>query len=272
MRALSRVGRYVGAAAVTFWVAGPIVWLAFTSLRIPLRVFQYPPTLQGPFTTQNYAYVLKNLQLLSYLQNSVVVDVLATLFALLLGLAAAFGISQMARRTAHTTQWMVVVARMVPTVALIVPVYFVFDKVGLLNTRLGLGLMYTATSLPLAIWMLGAYLRQVPDEVLQAARVDGAGPVRMLLSILAPMMLPGLIAVGVLTFLANWNEFLLAVTLTSSTQSSTLPVALVQLNQEYGVEWQFLSAAVVISIAIPVVIGAITQRRLVSGITAGAVK
>jgi len=272
MKARLAAGRYFLAAVVTFWIGGPLLWIAFTSLRIPLRVSQYPPTLEGPFTSKNYSHVLGSLQLADYLRNSLVVDGAATLLALALGLAAAYRISLSAPKNARRFQWAVLVARMVPPVALIVPIYFIYNSVGLLNSRVGLGLVYVATSLPLAIWMLSAYLRQVPAEVLQAAWVDGAGPLQLLWSVLAPMMLPGLVAVGVLTFLANWNEFMMAVTLTSSTQSATAPVALVQLDQEYGVAWQYLSAAVVLSIVVPVIIGAISQRHIVSGITTGATK
>jgi sorbitol/mannitol transport system permease protein len=161
---------------------------------------------------------------------------------------------------------------MVPAVALIVPLYFFYDKIHLLNNRIGLALVYTATGLPLVIWMLSAYLTQVPGEVLQAARVDGAGIARMLRSVLAPMMAPGLVAVAVLTFLANWSEFMLAVTLTSSRNAATVPVSLVQLDEVYGVQWQYLSAAVIVAIFIPVIVGAVLQRRIVAGITAGAVK
>lgn len=270
--ALRSIWRWVIGAIVTLWVGGPIAWLAFTSIRVPVRVFQYPPTLAGPFTFANYRYVFDSLHLAPYLVNSVTIDLLSTAAAVVFGLAAAYAISNMGHSPARLAHWFVVSCRMVPSVALIVPVYFFYDKIHLLNNRFGLALMYTATGLPLVIWMLSAYLSQVPDEVLQAAQVDGAGIVRMLRSVLAPMMVPGIVAVAVLTFLANWSEFMLAVTLTSSSNSATLPVALVQLNEVYGVEWQYLSAAVMVAIAIPVIVGAVLQRRIVAGITAGAVK
>ena len=167
---------------------------------------------------------------------------------------------------------LLLIMRMIPIVALAIPLFAVFSSVGLLDTLWALILTHTAAKLPVAIWLLMGFIQDLPKEVEESAQVDGAGTLRTLVQIVSPMIAPGIGASAVITFLFTWNDFLIALTLTSSKDAQTLPVGLTNFVTQYGIDWGPMAAAGVLMV-IPVLIFVwFAQGLLVKGLVTGAVR
>jgi multiple sugar transport system permease protein len=160
----------------------------------------------------------------------------------------------------------------VPNIALIVPLFLMLHNLGILDTRVGLILVYTALDIPLVVWIMHSFFRDFPWELEDAARIDGSTRAGFFFRVLLPLAQPGLAAVAVFTFIANWNEFLMALVLTSTQTPRTMPVALAMFNTEFGVRWDYLSAAGVLLILPTTLFTFLMQKYIVRGLTFGAVK
>jgi multiple sugar transport system permease protein len=168
--------------------------------------------------------------------------------------------------------FLVLATRMVPHIVLIVPLFLMLQRLGILDTRLGLILVYTALDIPLVMWIMRGFFADFPWELEDAARIDGASRTGFFFRVLLPLSQPGLAAVAVFTFIANWNEFMMALVLTSTQTPRTMPVALAVFNTEFGVRWDYLSAAGVLLIVPTLLFTFLMQKYIVSGLTFGAVK
>ena len=206
------------------------------------------------------------------LYNSIVVSVGTTLIGLFLSTTAAYCFSRFRFKGRRTGLMMFLVSQMFPGVMMMIPLYIIMDHLHLLNTLLGLVLVYSTTSIPFSVWMLKGYFDTIPRDLEEAALIDGASSIRIFYTIVLPLSLPALAITALFSFMGAWNEFVLAYTFMNQATSFTLPVAIKNYVGEHTVRWGLFAASSVI-VSIPVVaLFFMLQRYLVSGLTAGAVK
>jgi sorbitol/mannitol transport system permease protein len=256
---------------IAFLFFFPIFWMVLTSFKTEADAYTDPPLLIFQPTLENYQIALQQSRYFDYLGNTIAITVFSTLVALLLGVPAAYSLAYYPGKRSNFTMMWVMSTRMLPPVGVIVPLYVIFKNLSLFDTHFGLILLYTAMNLPLVIWMMRSFLSDLPYEVMEAARIDGATLLQELGLVILPLALPGLMATMLLCFIFTWNEFFIAFNLTI-TKAATLSVFIVSFKTSEGLFWAKMSAAATIA-ALPVVIaGWVAQRQLVRGLTAGAVK
>jgi sorbitol/mannitol transport system permease protein len=253
----------------------PVLWMALTGLKTeptadtPTPHFIFRPTFSEYASVWRGAGGLNGLT--PYLEHSVIVTVLATLFVLLLALPAAYALSLKPVRKWRDVLFFFISTKMLPIVGAIIPLYVIARDLHLLDHVLLLIILYTAMNLPIAVWMLRSFLLEIPAEVIEAARVDGAGLLRQLRKIVIPIISPGLAATALICFIFAWNEFFLAVNLTT-TNGATVPIYLVGFVQPEGPFLAHLSAAATIACLPVLLAGWAAQDKLVRGLSMGAVK
>jgi sorbitol/mannitol transport system permease protein len=256
------------AAAVVFF---PIFWMFLSGFKAEVDAVAAPPVLIFRPTLQNYIEVQERADYLRCAWNSVVVSCGSTMLALALAVPAAYAMAFFpTRRTKATLLWMMS-TRMLPPVGVVVPIYLLMRDSSLLDTRSGLLVIYALLNLPVVLWMLFAFFREVPREVLEAARMDGAGLKEELWHLLLPLSLPGVASTALLSIILAWNEAFWSLNLTSA-RAAPLTAFIASFSSPEGLFWAKLSAASTMAVAPIVVFGWMTQRRLVRGLTFGAVK
>lgn len=251
----------------------PYYWLVSSSLKPVDEVFALPPRFwpQSP-TLDNFVEVLGRPKIRRFFLNSMVITGSTVLLNLTLASMAAFALSTFRFRGRRTLILVTLATQLFPAVIVVIPLYRLWATLGLLNTYQALVSTYVAFTLPLGIWMLTGYMRTIPYEVVEAALVDGCSRVRLFLEIVLPLARPGLAATAVYVALVSWNEFIFALTFSTSEEVRTVTVGLYSFIGEFVYDWNLLLAmAVAMSVPIAVVF-LLLQRFLVSGLTAGATK
>ena len=260
--------------------AGVVVVLAFTlfpvywmiSSAVDGAAGRSRGLLPSELTLENFAFVLDEGGFGQYLRNSLLVAVATVAVSSLLALFAAVAVSRFRFRFRTSALVMILVVQMVPIEALVIPLFLQVRSLELLNTLLGLTVVYIAFSLPFAVWMLRGFVAAVPVELEEAAYVDGASWSRMFWSVLLPLVAPGLVATSVFSFILAWNEFIFALTFMSDQDKYTVAVGLRRFFGQYGTNWGAVMAGSTL-ITVPVMVFfVLVQRRLTSGLVAGAVK
>ncbi|GFE87383.1 carbohydrate ABC transporter permease [Steroidobacter agaridevorans] len=259
---------WVVALAIFF----PILWTVLTSFKTEGAAVAIPPQfLFFDWTTQNYAEVWARTDYLRHFTNSVVISVGSSLLGLFIAIPAAWSLAfSPTRRTRGVLMWMLS-TKMLPAVGVLVPIYLLFKSAGLLDTRTGLVIVLMLSNLPIMVWMLFTYFKEIPRDILEAARMDGATPGRELLYILAPMALPGIASTLLLNVILAWNESFWTLNLTAASTGS-LTAFIASFSAPEGLFYAKLSAASTLAIAPIVVLGWLSQKQLVRGLTFGAVK
>jgi sorbitol/mannitol transport system permease protein len=248
----------------------PILWMALTGFKHEEDAATSPPRFFFKPTLDQYSAVW-NRGLRSYLEHSITISVTSTLIVLALALPAAYALSIRPVKKWRDVLFFFISTKMLPIVGAIIPLYIIAKNLHLLDHQLALIILYTAMNLPIAVWMLRSFLLEVPTEVIEASQVDGAGLPRQLRSIVMPIISPGLAATALICFIFAWNEFFLAVNLTT-TNAATVPIFLVSFVAPEGQFWAHLSAAATVA-CIPVLLaGWAAQDKLVRGLSMGAVK
>lgn len=248
----------------------PFIWMVMTGLRNPIDTYSWPPKFFFNPNLQGFIYLFTAKHFQSFLLNSSVVSVTSTI--LVIGLAAPAAYAS-AHLNVQEKAFMVslLVGRMVPGVVLVVPIYLISSKYHLLDTYWILITVNVAFNLPFAIWLLRGFFREVPRDLREAAIIDGCSEFSVFWRIVVPLCAGGVVAAGVFTFIATWNEFLFAVTLTKSA-ATTAPVITLGFRTLFGIQWGALGAAAIL-ISAPVIIFAIAmQKYLLRGMTLGAIK
>jgi sorbitol/mannitol transport system permease protein len=255
---------------IAFIVFFPILWAVLTGFKSEADAASTPPVFLFNATLDNYRTVF-SADYFAFFKNTVILSTCSTLLALVLGLPAAYSLAfNPSPRTPKVLSW-VLSTKMLPVVGALIPLIVIYKRVGLFDSRLGMTLLYAAFNLPLVIWMMRSFFADLPKEILEAATVDGAGFFRILTRIVLPLTAPGLAATALLSLIFSWNEFLLAVNLTSA-KSGTLPVFISGFMTSEGLFWAKMSAASTLAIAPVILAGWLAQRSLVRGLTFGAVK
>ncbi len=270
--AVRRRGR---AWTVLAWIAAavffaPVAWMVLTSLHAEVDAATNPPSLFAPLTLDQYR-LLFGRNITPFLVNSLMASVLSTLLVLGLAIPAAYALSIRPVERWRDVMFFFLSTKMLPVIAALLPIYLIVQRLNMLDNVWTLVVLYTAFNLPIALWMMRSFLREVPREILEAAQVDGAGLVTTLRSVVAPVALPGIVATGLICFIFSWNEFLFAVNLTA-TRAATSPVFLVGFITNEGLFLARLCAAATL-VSLPVLIaGWATQDKLVRGLSLGAVE
>ncbi|WP_152480115.1 carbohydrate ABC transporter permease [Halomonas sp. THAF12] len=248
----------------------PIFWMVLTGFKTEAEAIAEPSLIFSP-TLDSYAEVQSRAGYAKFAINSVVVAFGSTLLALVIAIPAAYSMAFLpTRRTKGTLLWMLS-TKMLPPVGVLVPIYLLFRDVGLLDTRTGLIIVYTLMNLPIVVWMLYTFFKDMPKDILEAGRMDGAGTVQEVLYLLLPLTLPGIASTGLLSVILSWNEAFWSLNLTSS-QAAPLTAYIASFSSPEGLFWAKLSAASTMAIAPILVFGWLTQKQMVRGLTFGAVK
>ena len=250
----------------------PVLWMVLTSFKTENIAIAFPPRLIFTPTLENWGQVLFNSPLLEFMGNTAIITVGSTLLALLLGVPAAYAMAfYRTRRTDGSMLWMMS-TRMLPPAGVIVPLFVLFRNTNLLDTHLGLIIIFAGMNLPLVVWMVTGFMEDLPFALIEAARLDGANLWQEFTSVLLPLLGPGLAATSLLALIFTWNEFFFAVNLTTR-DASPLSVYVSTFKSAYGDLFLAKMSAAATAAVVPVLVaGWVAQRHLVTGLTMGAVK
>lgn len=255
-------------AALLFF---PIFWMILTSFKTELDAFSSPPSLFFWPTLENYFVVFERSDYLRYAMNSVVISFVSSILAMIIGIPAAYSMAFFpTKRTQGVLLWMLS-TKMLPPVGVLVPIYLLARDTSLLDTRTGLVIIYTLINLPIVIWMIYTYFKDVPKDILEACRMDGASLWQEIRHVLVPITMGGLSSTFLLSLILSWNEAFWSLNLTAS-QAAPLTALIASYSSPEGLFWAKLSAASTLAVAPILVFGWISQKQLVRGLTFGAVK
>ena len=262
----------VAAWAIGFLIFFPILWMVLTSFKTELEAFSTPPKfLFFDWTLENFGVVQERSNYLKFAGNSIILSLGSTLVGLLFAVPAAWAMAfSPGKRTKDLLMWMLS-TKMMPPVGVLVPIYLIFKTVGLLDSRIGLVFILCLGNLPIVIWMLFTYFKEIPRDILEAARMDGATIGRELVYVLTPMAIPGLASTLLLNLILAWNEAFWTLNLSTS-NAAPLTTFIASYSSPEGLFWAKLSAASTLAIAPILVLGWFSQKQLVRGLTFGAVK
>lgn len=273
-RRLSRAGLYALLIAILVIALFPFWWMLDESFKQPVEIFSGANLYPHHPTTVNYRQLFDVYHFGAYLQNSILVVTFAVAISLVLGTLAAYALARFNLRFGLNQSALVValLVRMIPAILLVIPLYLMLAKWGLLNTRIGLVAIYTGLNTSFVIWMMQSFLAEIPRDIEEAAMVDGDTRLSALRRVVIPLAAPGLAATAIFTVIATYNDFLIALSVTSTPAAQTVPVGVSTLIGKIQIQVGPMAAAGVIG-ALPIVIFAlIVQRHFVRGLTLGAVK
>ena len=252
--------------------AFPFLYLALTSFKSPIEAIAVPPTLvPRTWSLDNYQAALATFGVIPSFINSLSTAVISTTLTIVLAVPAAYAITRFATRSGQAFMFATLLTRMVPPVAIGIPLVAMMTGAGLRDTPTGTALAHTVISLPLAIWLLTSFFESVPIELEEAAKVDGASRIRILLSVIVPVVSGGIAVAALFAFLASWNEFLFALLLTA-VKAQTTPIVIANFQTQFGLQWGSMTALAMLYTLPVVAVTFLLQKRIVGGLTLGAVK
>ena len=262
----------VAAWAIGFLIFFPILWMVLTSFKTELDAFSTPPKfLFFDWTLENFGIVQERSNYLKFAGNSIILSLGSTLLGLLLAVPAAWAMAfAPGKRTKDLLMWMLS-TKMMPPVGALIPIYLIFQHLGLLDSRVGLIIVLSLLNLPIIVWMLFTYFKEIPGEILEASRMDGATLWREIVYVLTPMAVPGIASTLLLNVILAWNEAFWTLNLTT-TEAAPLTAFIASYSSPEGLFWAKLSAASTMAVAPILILGWFCQRQLVRGLTFGAVK
>lgn len=289
MRYRKKRPKHLFSKIITFVVLAmffiPVLWLILTSLRPNIEINTRPPVwISKNINFDSYLALLgfgvnperfafgENVPFGSYLRNSVLTALSSTVLALLIGTLAAFAFSGFKFRGKNGIFLSLMIARAIPGIALSLPLLVLFTKMGLSDKVYGLVIAYTAMNIPFTAWLMSGFIGEIPDELTEAALIDGCSRWTAFLRVIIPLVGPGLAASGIFAFLTSWNEFAIASILTRTIASKTFPVGLFDFTAEFVSDWRGMCAMSVLMLIPAIVFVIAVQRQLVRGLTLGAIK
>jgi multiple sugar transport system permease protein len=266
-------GVNVSAFFVVLFVGLPLYWLIISSFKTPAALGDSPPQYwPNPFSGGNYSQAFKQYGFATYFRNSLIVTLVATALVLTLGTMAGYALARLPMRGKFSLMVTLLMISLFPEIAVIAPLYTLLKDLGWLNSYQALIIPYTAFFLPFAIWILRNYMLGIPKEMEETARIDGAGPIRTVWTIILPMALPGVFTAGIFTFTAAWTEFLMALTFNIANNYKMIPVGIATFGSAQYIPYGTIFAASVVAV-IPIgILVFIFRRFVISGLTSGAVK
>jgi multiple sugar transport system permease protein len=270
----ARAAQYVAVICYLVFLAFPLLWLISSSLKSPREFASVTPSILPKHPDlSNYTDALREQGLVHSMWNSLQISVASTVLVLVVSLPVAYALARFRSRLRPITNGWILVSQVFPVILIVIPLFLILRPLHLTNTIPGVVIVYMVWSMPFALWMLQGYVAAVPRELEEAASVDGASRVRTIVSIVMPLLRPGLIATAMFTFISAWNEFFFALVLLQDPQLKTLPLVLARfVGAEGQVQFGPLAAASVLATVPSLVFFAFLQRRLTSGLLSGAVK
>ena len=263
--------RTIAAWAVALLLFFPLGWMVLTSFKTELQAISVPPLLFFTPTLENFTIVQERSDYMLYAQNALITSIASTIIGLMLAFPAAYSMAFFkSKHTKDILMWMLS-TKMMPAVGALVPIYVIAQTLGLLDTRTALTFVFTMSNLPIMVWMLYSNFKEIPGEILEASRMDGATLWQEFRMVLLPLTMGSLASTGLLCLVFSWNEAFWALNL-SAAKSGTLATLIASYSSPEGLFWAKLSAASFMAIAPIVVFGWFSQKQLVQGLTFGAVK
>jgi len=267
-----KTGNTILAWSIGLLIFFPILWTILTSFKTEGQAIADPPLfLMFDWTLENYAIVQERSDYLRFLTNSIIIAGGSTLLGIVVAVPAAWSMAFVpSKRTKDILLWMLS-TKMLPAVGVLYPIYLIFIELGLLDTKIGLVVVLMLINLPIIVWMLYTYFREIPSEILEAARMDGASLRSEILYVLTPMAIPGIASTILLNFILAWNEAFWTLNLTAA-KAAPLTAFIASYSSPEGLFYAKLSAASTMAIAPILILGWFSQKQLVRGLTFGAVK
>jgi multiple sugar transport system permease protein len=266
-------GVNISTLVVVVFIAAPLYWLIASSFKTPGAMGASPPQFfPSPVSGANYSQAFKQYNFGVYFRNSLIVSLVATALVLIFATMAGYALGRLPMRGKFTLMVSLLIISLFPAIAVIAPLYVLLKNVGWLNSYQGLIIPYTAFNLPFAIWIMRNYMLGIPKEMEETGRIDGAGPLRTVWSIVLPMALPGVFTAGIFCFTACWTEFLMALTFNSVNNYKTIPVGIATFGTALEVPYGTIFAASVVAVVPIGILVFIFRRFVISGLTSGAVK
>jgi multiple sugar transport system permease protein len=264
---------YAMAVLIVCWSIGPFVWQMSTSFQPDRELLAATPHFfPYPFTFEHYVSIFTEKSFHRYIINSAIVTIITTALCLAFGSIAAYALARLEIRGRFRILWFVLAVSMFPQIAIVAPLYVLASNIGWLDSYRILVTVYLALGLPLVIWVLFGYFRSIPQSLDEAARIDGAKPMRIYFMIILPISLPGVVTTGLLCFIAAWNEFMFALAFTSDINHQTVPVGIANFTGLHYVPWGDIAAASVVVTLPLVILVLIFQQQIIDGLTRGALK
>lgn len=277
-RSLLKTGHLIGLFLAMAIICLPGFWIVLSSLRPTVEIMAKPPVwIPNKISFDAYVAMFSGvgqggIPVLDYFRNSVIISVTSTVIALAVGMAGGYAFARYRFRGKTAIFLGFMLTRTVPGIALSLPLFFVYARLGIVDTHFGMILAYVALNVPFTVWLIDGFFRQVPRDLAEAAQIDGCTRWQAFWQVEFPLARPGIASAGIFAFLISWNEFALASQLTRSTNSKTLPVGLLDYTAEFTIDWRGMCALAVVMIIPALTLTFIVQKHLVSGLTSGAVK
>jgi multiple sugar transport system permease protein len=273
-RTFARPLQYLALLGYVLFLGFPLLFLLSTSLKTPRQLQSGDASfIPDSLTWSNFSDAVTKANLVQAAGNSLYVAALTTVIVTLLSLPAAYALARFTTKLRGLATGWILLSQVFPFILIVIPVFLVLKQIGLVNNPLGLVLVYTVWCMPFALWMLRGYVAAIPVELEEAGAIDGAGKLRVLRSIVLPLLAPGLVATSLFTFISSWNEFFFALVLIQDPELQTLPLTLARfVGAEGQVQLGQLAAASLLATVPSLVFFLFIQRRLTSGLMSGAVK
>ncbi len=269
---VSKVLIYIFLVILAFVYLAPLVWMLFVSIKDNAEIFTSPFALPARVQWENYTFAWTAGYLGKATLNSAIVCVVTLVFSMAIGSMAAFAIARMRWKLAKPMMTYFLIGMMVPVHCVLIPLFKTFSGIGLYNNLLGLIIPYITFSLPVTIFIMVGFFENMPKELFEAACIDGCSIYKCFTSIAVPLSKTGLFVTGLMSFVANWNELLLAMVFISDDTKKTLPVSLSKFVGPYNTNYVQMFAAIIIAIIPTIIVYCCFSNQIVDGLTAGAVK
>ncbi|MGX6443759.1 carbohydrate ABC transporter permease [Neobacillus sp. K501] len=268
----SRVTWYGAAVIFAILALYPLLLMIFSSFKTTIEIFQHPLALPSEWSLDTYKKLLEQIPFGSYFANSIIVSVASVLLVILFGSMASYYIARFSFKWNGALLFIFLIGMMIPIKLGIVPLYMLMKNLGLTNNLLSLVCMYTATGLPLAVLILTSFFKTLPNELEEAARIDGATDLRILWSIIFPLMRPVLGTVMIVNFIGAWNDFFFPLIFITDDAKKTIPIGMLSLFGEHSADWSTLFAGLTLSSLPMIILFFFASKQFMEGLTAGAVK
>ena len=278
MRRVQTVVHRVGLFLAMLVICLPGVWIVLSSLRPTVEIMAKPPVwIPQQLSLDAYVAMFSGIgkggiPVLDYFRNSLIISVSSTVIAVAIGMAGGYAFARYRFRGKSGTFLGLMLTRTVPGIAMSLPLFFIYARLGIIDTHFGMILAYVALNIPFTIWLIDGFFRQVPKDLAEAAQIDGCTRWQAFWQVEFPLAGPGIASAAIFAFLTCWNEFALASQLTRSVNSKTLPVGLLDYTAEFTIDWRGMCALAVVMIIPALTLTYIVQKHLVGGLTSGAVK
>ncbi len=269
---MKKISFYITVFIIVFLSLLPFLWFVDTSFKTSLEVTSIPPVIIPSGTIDSYRSAITEYNLFHFVQNSVIVAGATTLLTIVLSIFAGYSLARLRIKYKGLIMGSLLVVSMFPQISIAGPVWKILQGLGWLNSYQGLIIPYVTLTLPLGVWIMASFFRELPEELEDAAKIDGCGHYQTLFKIMVPLAAPGVFTAAILVFIYAWNEFFFALLIMTQQKFQTLPVGIALFQGQYTLPWGEIAAASTVATVPLVVLVFLFQKRIVRGLSAGAVK